>query len=256
MTEPVTEILVSRARRQERLTPAVVVSAVAHAAVVTVLMLISLRASVDPPPKTFTVIIAGSPGPMSGGANSIGGRQIDRVAPEPPKAIETPPPIEPKMTLPPEKPKPAPKRPPEATPKPVETAVARPSPRTGEQVQEGSTQVDTGARGTGFGLSSGGGFAGGVQLDVTDFCCPEYVNLMLVQIRETWHKDQGRRGHTQVRFTIARDGSISGAAVERRSGFPPLDEAALRAVQLARLPRLPSQFPGQTLTVRLTFEYE
>jgi TonB family protein len=255
MTEPVTDILIARARRQDRLTPMVVMSLVGHAAVVTVLMLISLRAESPVPPKVFTVSVAGSGGPRSGGANAIGGRQVDRVAPEPPKAIETPAAVPPKMTLPaPEKPRPAPPRP-EAERRPAEAAVTRPSPRTGDQVQAGSTQVDTGARGTGFGLSSGGGPAG-VDLGVTDFCCPEYVRLMRELIDDGWRRDQGRVGMTTVRFTINRDGSITGAMVERRSGFPPLDEAALRAVQLARLPPLPTQFTDPRLIVRLTFEYE
>ena len=252
MTEPVTEILLARAQRSERLTPMVVASVVGHAAMLTVLMLISLGAEVEPPPRVFMVSVTGSGGPRSGGATAIGGRQVDRVAPDPPKAIEKPAVVPAKPTLPaPEKPTPAR----EATRKPADTAIT-PSPRTGKEVQEGSTKVDTGARGTGFGLSSGGGPTGVTFEGLTDFCCPEYVQLMIEQIQETWDKNQGRRGETLVRFTIHRDGAISGAVVERRSGVPLLDEAALRAVQVAMLPRLPVQFSGQTLTVRLTFEYE
>ena len=40
----------------------------------------------------------------------------------------------------------------------------------------GATPIETGAKGMGFGLSSGGG--GGdssLKLDVKDFCCPEYI---------------------------------------------------------------------------------
>ena len=254
MTEPVTEILLARAQRSERLTPMVVASVVGHAAMVTVLMLISLGAEVEPAPKVFMVSVTGSSGPRSGGATAIGGRQVDRVAPDPPKAIEKPAVVPPKPTLPaPETPKPTPAR--EATRKPAEAAVT-PSPRTGKEVQEGSTKVDTGARGTGFGLSSGGGPAGVTLEGVTDFCCPEYIALMRERVHELWRSDQGRRGQSTIRFVINREGSISGAAVDRRSGFPPLDEAALRAVQLAQLPPLPAQFTGPRLIVRLTFEYE
>src|SRR5439155_968955 len=46
-------------------------------------------------------------------------------------------------------------------------AAAR-TPSTGEP-QEGSTRVDTGARGKGFGLTTAGGGGTGVQLDVANF---------------------------------------------------------------------------------------
>ena len=61
-----------------------------------------------------------------------------------------------------------------AKPQPQEApkdAAAR-TPSTG-QPQEGSTRVDTGARGQGFGLTSGGGGGTTAQVDFANFCCPE-----------------------------------------------------------------------------------
>ncbi len=47
-----------------------------------------------------------------------------------------------------------------------------------------------------------------------------------------------------VKFTIQRDGTITGAEVEKSSGYTALDIAALRAVVGARqLPPLPAGVP-------------
>jgi TonB family protein len=59
-----------------------------------------------------------------------------------------------------------------------------------------------------------------------------------------------------MKFTILRDGTIQAPQVERPSGFLALDNAAMRAVQLTRLPPLPPDFDNSTLTVHVTFEYQ
>ena len=121
---------------------------------------------------------------------------------------------------------------------------------------EGTTPVDTGARGTGFGLSSGGaGLGGELQLDVTDFCCTEYLNVIIASIKRNWRKDQGRAGSTVIKFTISRNGSVNNVSVDRPSDYYPFNAEAQRAVQLAQLPPLPAAFPNQTLTVLMTFKY-
>jgi TonB family protein len=122
-------------------------------------------------------------------------------------------------------------------------------------VTEGSTPVDTGARGAGFGLSSAGGVGGDLQLDVSDFCCPEYLNVIVASITRNWRQDQGRAGSCVVKFTIHRNGRIDSVTVDRPSGHYPLDAAAQRAVQLTQLPPLPAGFSNPTLTVHMTFRY-
>ena len=120
----------------------------------------------------------------------------------------------------------------------------------------GAAIAETGVRGQGFGLSTGGGPGSGSSLDVADFCCPEYIVTMLERIRSVWVQNQGTRGQAIVKFTIQRDGRITGYEVEKASGSPVLDLAALRAVAQTRtLPPLPNQFPNPTLTVHLNFEY-
>jgi TonB family protein len=95
-----------------------------------------------------------------------------------------------------------------------------------------------------------------VQLDVTNFCCPEYIEQMVTLIQRNWQPNQGVRGTTLMKFTITRTGSIQGVMVERPSGFLALDLAAERALLTTRLPELPLQFSNPTLTVHITFEYQ
>jgi TonB family protein len=118
------------------------------------------------------------------------------------------------------------------------------------------TRTETGARGQGFGLSTGGGGGSGVQLDVADFCCPEYIQQMVALIQQNWQPNQGISGSTVMKFTITRNGSIQAVNVERPSGFVALDLAAQQALLRTRLPELPLQFPNPTLSVHVTFEYQ
>jgi protein TonB len=131
------------------------------------------------------------------------------------------------------------------------------TPTTGEQVVNGSTRTDTRVRGQGFGLSSAGGGAGGpVQLDVSNFCCPEYLEQMVSRIQGNWQQNLGVPGTTVMKFTVMRDGTLQAVQVERTSGVIVLDSAADRAVRLtARLAPLPAQFPNPSLTVHMRFEY-
>ena len=115
---------------------------------------------------------------------------------------------------------------------PTADAGARPpaKPKAEEEPQPGVTRTETGARGQGFGLSAGGGGGSGVQLDVANFCCPEYIEQMVTLIQRNWQQNQGVRGNTVMKFTISRGGSIQGVQVERPSGFLALDLAAERAL--------------------------
>ena len=54
----------------------------------------------------------------------------------------------------------------------------------------GSAVAETGARGVGFGLTTGGGGTGG-YLDVGNFCCPEYLTTMLQLIQRNWSATAG-----------------------------------------------------------------
>jgi TonB family protein len=239
----VTDVLSARRQRPEKFGRMVVWSMVVHAGAVTLLLFgpFDWQLVADEPPRTvMTISLAGAPGPRSGGMTPMGGRAVPAPTPEKPRPVPPPPPKPQAMPSPT-----APVRRPQPKPKPVEQ----------EEPQPGVTRTETGARGQGFGLTTGGAGGSGVQLDVANFCCPDYIEQMVTLIQRNWQSNQGVSGSTLMQFTITRTGSIQGVRVEKPSGFVALDLAAERALLLTRLPELPVQFPNPTLTVHLTFEY-
>ena len=131
------------------------------------------------------------------------------------------------------------------------------TPTRGAETSAGSAVAVTGARGQGFGLSSGGG--PGVQgtLDVGNFCCPDYLVTMVTRIRSNWNQRQNVTAVAIVKATIRRDGVLENIELERSSTYPIADLAAQRAVILTKqLPPLPEAYPNPTLVVHLDFRYE
>jgi len=238
------------------------VSAAAHVALFAALFLFQGRLfqrSLDAPREIMTITLGGGGGPENGGMTAMGGRPVQ---------AETPPAAKPEPIRPPAAKVPEMVLPTKAAAKPAKPSTAAPvknapddargrTPTRGVQTAPGSAVAQTGARGAGTGLSTGAGPGAGATLDVADFCCPDYLVLMTERIKSAWDPKQGVAGLAIVRFVIQRDGRLTEAAVERESGFPAADLAALRAVVIARqLPPLPSAFPNPTLTVHLNFEYQ
>jgi len=241
MTE-VTDVIVARKGRPEPFKAMLVGSLAAHAGVLAFLLFgpMDWRLAADETPRTvMSISLAGAPGPRAGGMTPMGGR-----------ATPVPPPEATPRAMPPPPPKPAERVVPTRT---ARKPQAQPPP---EEPQTGVTRTETGARGQGFGLATGGAGGSGVQLDVANFCCPEYIEQMVTLVQRNWQAGQGVRGATLMKFTITRGGSIQDVMVERPSGFLALDLAAERALLTTRLPELPPQFPNSTLTVHITFEYQ
>ena len=244
MAETVTDVIVARQRQPERFDAMVLVSIVVHSVVVGVILFgpMDWRLRGDEPPRVvMSVSLSGAPGPRAGGMTPTGGLAVPEPPPEPTPAPRTvaPPPKPPEVSVPT---KPRPRR--------------RPQPPPKKEPRAGVTRTDTGTRGRGFGLSTGGAGGSGVQLDVADFCCPEYLSQMITLVQQNWQSRQGVVGSTLMQFTITRPGSIEGVLVERPSGFLALDLAAQQALLRTRLLELPPQFPNPTLTVHMRFEYQ
>ena len=238
----VTDIIVARQHQPEKLNAMVSASIAAHFGVAALLLFSPWRPADDALPRTvMTISLGGAPGPRAGGMTPMAGRAIPERPVEPAKPVALPPPTtRPAMVLPTnERPRPQPK------PQPSE-----------EAPRPGSTRTETNARGQGFGLATGGGGGKGVQLDVGNFCCPEYLEQMVQLVQRNWSQNQGVTGSTLMKFTITRGGSIESVAVEKPSGFVALDYAAQRALLLTRLPELPPQYPNPTLGVHMTFDYQ
>ena len=127
----------------------------------------------------------------------------------------------------------------------------------GAEAQVGTARVETGAKGQGFGLSSGGGGGNGMKLDVANFCCPEYLIDMRNRILNNWNQQQQATGTVYMKYTVLRSGQITAIEVEKSSGNPTLDIASTRALVNTRtFAALPPAFPEPQLIVHLEFVYE
>jgi TonB family protein len=261
MHEAVSDILDLRMRESEGLSRMVVVSLVAHVALLAAVILMPADwrgAKNQKNAVRMTISLnGGAPGPNAGGMTQMSTRPVQAVAPPEPKPrVETPPaPKKPEMTVPDPalKPKPTSAK----VDKAVDKSATR-NPTTGPKVTTGDARVNTGAAPIPFGglSTSGGARAGGVKLDVGDFCCPEYLSTMIERIRGSWNQNQGMSGRVIVKFTIRRDGTLTNIELEQGTGNYLLDTEARRAVIYTRqLPPLPAQFTEPSLTVHLAFDY-
>jgi TonB family protein len=261
MHEAVSEVLDLRMRESDGLSRMVVVSLVAHVVLLgaVVLMPADWRGAKNQKNALRMTISlnGGAPGPNAGGMTQMSSRPVQAVAPPEAKPRpETPPATKkPEMTIPDPtlKPKAAPPR----VDKSIDKSASR-NPTTGPKVTGGDARVNTGAAPIPFGglSQSGGARAGGVKLDVGDFCCPEYIATMTDRVRANWNSNQGVSGRVIVKFTIRRDGVLANVEVEQGTGNYLLDTEARRAILYTRqLPPLPTQFTEPSLTVHLTFDY-
>ena len=253
--DAVSEVLIARAADKSGLTPLLGASAMAHVVVVALFVFLPAAwfGADNTAPETIMQISLGGPvGPDTSGQNTLGARPVQQVS-EVKKAIE---PVRPPAAKTPEMIEPT-KTPPKKTPpNKVEAKDPRSTtPTKGAELEKGSAVAVTKARGQGFGLSSGGGGEGG-YLEVSDFCCPEYLGTMRTQILKNWDSRQGAAGVVHMRFVIQKDGRIADITIERSSGVQALDLFARRALLLTKLPPLPSAYPDQALAVHLFFEYQ
>jgi TonB family protein len=259
MHEAVSDILDLRTRESDGLSRMVLVSLGAHLVLLAGLVLMPAdwrSAGVKEKSNPMFISLGGAIGPNAGGMTQLSGRSVQAVAPPEPKRIETPPAAKPpEMSVPDPKLTPTPRTPVKVD-KPVDKASSR-KPTTGAEVKTGDARADTGAAPIPFGgLSTGGGGTGGVQINVGDFCCPEYIAAMNQRITENWNRNQGAAGTAVMKFVIQRDGTMTGIEVDQSSRNPMLDLESRRALLTTRrLPPLPPQFTRPTLTVFLSFEY-
>jgi len=261
----VTDVLRDRRGEPDGLQKMLVASMAAHVVVAALVMLAPSHwsARTSAPPRTvMTISIAGGgAGPLNGGMTTIGGRPIQEQTPpaEPPKreAVRPPAVKAPEMTVPLPSAKPV-KPIAKSEIKQAPTEARGRTPTRGPQITGGNSIAETGVRGQGFGLSTGGGPGTGSSLDIIgEFCCPGYIATMVDRIRSTWQLNQGARGQTLIKFTIRRDGQLVDPVIEKPSGSTPLDLAALRAVVVTKtLPPLPNEYPNPALTVHLNFDYK
>jgi TonB family protein len=258
--DAVTEVLLDRSREAEKLSSMVLVSLVAHAVLIALVVLLPAGwgSAVHDDRMVMQISLGGAPGPRQG-INPISAKPVQQATPDAPK---------PKVEAPPALPKPAMVEP-LKTAKPEPKAAAKPdlkkeqqqlhgrTPTTGPKETPGTARVETHGAAVPFGgLATGGGGAGAAYTDFKDFCCPEYLSTMVQLVQRNWQQNQGVDGTVMVKFTITRDGQISDVIVEEQS-TPFLNLAAQRAVlQTRQLPPLPAAFTNDRLTVHLVFQFK
>jgi periplasmic protein TonB len=263
--ETVSDVLAERSRGSDSvLGRMMVASLLAHAVVVSALVAMpaSWRTTTVPPEaKPMMISLSGGTGPDAGGMTPMADKPVQVQAPPEAKPRNEPPPAPkaPEMVAPEPSPKVVPKTPSKPVDKPVDKATSR-RPTTGPELKTGDSRVATGGAAIPFGgltRPSGGGMPNsGAFTDYANFCCPAYLSQMTDLIRRNWNQNQGASGQVQVKFTIARDGTLSDVVVEKSSGVSLLDLESQRAVlKVRQLPALPREFTENTLTVHLVFEY-
>jgi len=261
MREAVSDILVERARIHDGMSRMVLVSLAGH-----MLLVASMNfapsfwtSGVEREDMPMLITLGGAEGPDAGGMTTIAERAVQRVA-EPEEKITrpTPPAAKPPemvAPLPEVKTAPKPKPPPKPIEQPKETSTSR-KPTAGAEVKSGSSRVETGGAQVPFGgLTTGGGGTGGARVDVPNFCCPSYLAQVVSTIKRNWSERQAVQGKNTIKFTVQRDGTITGIEVAE-SGGQLLDIASERALRVTKqVQALPPEFTPNTLTIYLVFEY-
>ena len=257
----VTDVLRDRMGEPSGFQTMAVVSVAVHVMLFVTFILVPgkwlLSQSAEPATVMTITLGGGGDGPQNGGLTAMGGRPAQAETPPdaPREAVRPPAAAAPEMTVPAPGAKPA-KASSRVVTQAPDDARGR-TPARGKETLAGSTVAVTGARGEGFGLSTGGGPGAGSRLDVADFCCPDYLITMVARIKANWNERQNIAGLTMIKFTIQRDGTLQDVMLEQSSSFPIADLSAQRAVILTKqLPPLPDAFPNPTLTVHLNFQYQ
>jgi len=256
--DAVSQILSVRARDSQGLGSTLGASVLAHVVLLAVVVLMPATwfGDVEQAPEVVMTISLGGPiGPRDGGMTVRGARPVQELA-EAKRAIE---PVRPPAAAAPEMIEPKKNAPKKSEAKITDTArtPASRTPTKGDEVRKGTAvSAENSARGQGFGLSSGGGGTGSF-LDTANFCCPEYIAMMVESVRSNWDYRQRDSGTALVKFTITRDGSLTAVQLEKSSGYQTLDYLATRALQATRkIQPLPQAFTEPSLTVHLVFEYQ
>ena len=137
------------------------------------------------------------------------------------------------------------------------TYAPRPSLSPSAGGSSGQLSRGTSAGGTGnIGNPGGGGGAPGIDaLREPDF--GPYMRELQRRIKLNWDPPKGNESKTVVLlFKIARDGRLLSCRVNKSSGLPTADQAALKAVELtAPFRPLPADFKGQSIDIQFTFDY-
>ena len=223
---------------------------------------------------------AGAEGGSSGGAEAgparEGNAEVTSTAPASdstplPVSVEAPPQSPPAE----EKPQPAestaapelPSSPPRKPAPPVKAAPPRPQPAQAASAPTPAPTPGTPGSGAGAGGAAGRGTgvagAGSAAMGSGDLRAigDDYLDRLRRHIRRFMAypqaaKKQKQQGEVVVTVLLRRDGTVLDARVAQSSGFPMLDDAAVKAVRdSSKVPPFPDQYPKAEGSIDLPFEF-
>jgi TonB family protein len=98
--------------------------------------------------------------------------------------------------------------------------------------------------------------SGAVTLNVSDFPFAWYTRVVVTKVTEGWAARALEGRQPVAVFDIGRDGQVSKLSIEKSSGNPYYDQAALRAITSANpFPPLPQDFKEPFLRVHMGFNF-
>jgi TonB family protein len=222
---------------------AIVISLVLHMMALGLVFKHSVEKQKGYPP--VMIVHLASPPPLLGVKNPPAPQAAETaVTRQKPKTPEPPPRDARTAEINPKKKPKRPQKPKEEVRQPKEEVEQKPN--TQEQKNKGLPE--------GVQLGSEFGFA---SLDAAGFDSPYYLDILFGKIRQEWENPyEGADKITcTIYFLVGRDGKIMDSAIEKSSGIPAYDQAALRAILAVKAPPLPNQFGSDELGIHLGFQY-
>lgn len=201
-----------------------------------------------PTPPTVTTVTSNPPAPVSE-------KPIVRMPPPPPRKPTPPQPTAVATAPPPPQPaKPTPQPAPSPAPLPQVAAAPVPqaapgTPGTGAG-RGGPGGVGQGEAGNGQGIIGNGQGPGDDYLDRVRRWINKYKKYPDTAVK------QKQQGVPLLVIRLRRDGTVLDVAIDKSSGFPLLDEAALKAVRDASpVPPFPAGYPNDQMEIGLDFRF-
>lgn len=221
-----------------------VVTVAAHVAIAVVVLALARPAV---PPVSDPVVLVELPAESAPAASIAATQQIAQPQPQPAFPQPTTPLVPPvRAPLPQD----VVTLPPAAPPQPIRQIAAP------VFVPTAASSAVVSPVGTGSGTSPTPGFDPKAKRQESDYFALVSAHLNRRKTYPIEARQAREEGVVTVRFTVARDGSVSAASIKRSSGHAVLDEATLQLLQrVAPLPRMPSSMQRDSVTLALPIQY-
>jgi protein TonB len=139
----------------------------------------------------------------------------------------------------------------------VSPAPAPSSPSLASSLKELEQRLASGAVGAQTGAA--GRQMGPLFFDPAGADFTSWINQFKNEVYRNWIVPQaalfGFRGHVDIVFTVGRNGAIQRLEVQKSSGTPALDRAAVNALRGGRFLALPADYGPPEVTMEVTFFY-